>query len=457
MTFRQRKNVLNVVKNRKLTQLVHLALVVHLLLAGFLFGLAAAAATYYLRSDEIADGVLARATRNIDLLRMLAQQMSRERSIDMLQAAQKVLPEWQDDSLTDHAGRFVAIRVLDSHGKPLLDRVDHSLLDARALNRLLNGIEPRRRSGNHHFELVQIESNALIHIQAPIMNESGDVIAQIRGLYLLSEKTRASLQRDIISGALFSFAIILLTTLVLYPVILLLVRRLGRLTESLLHSNLEMLQVIGSAIAKRDSDTDAHNYRVCLYSVQLARELDLPRSELRRLLKGAFLHDVGKIGISDQILHKPGPLDAEETKLMRQHVPLGLDIICRSHWLADASEVVGSHHERLDGNGYPQGLIGEDIPLLARIFAIADVFDALCSVRPYKKAFPLETALDIMRQASGKHFDQKLLTVFEGLAGSLHARYYGRKIEELREELGAILDAAFSDKLSQLTKFYEKS
>jgi HD-GYP domain-containing protein (c-di-GMP phosphodiesterase class II) len=304
---------------------------------------------------------------------------------------------------------------------------------------------------------VQIESNALIHIQAPIMNESGDVIAQIRGLYLLSEKTRASLQRDIISGALFSFAIVLLTTLALYPVILLLVRRLGRLTESLLHSNLEMLQVIGSAIAKRDSDTDAHNYRVCLYSVQLARELDLPRSELRRLLKGAFLHDVGKIGISDQILHKPGPLDAEETKLMRQHVPLGLDIICRSHWLADASEVVGSHHERLDGNGYPQGLIGEDIPLLARIFAIADVFDALCSVRPYKKAFPLEIALDIMRQASGKHFDQKLLTVFEGLAGSLHARYYGRKIEELREELGAILDAAFSDKLSQLTKFYEKS
>jgi len=243
-----------------------------------------------------------------------------------------------------------------------------------------------------------------------------------------------------------------LTTAVIYPALLLLARRVGKLTEHLLHSNLEMMQVLGAAIAQRDSDTDEHNYRVTLYSVRLAEALSLERAEMRCLMKGAFLHDVGKIGIPDQILRKPGSLSDVEMKTMRNHVQLGLDTIFRSGWLADAAAVVGCHHERVDGTGYPNGLVGEEIPLVARIFAIADVFDALCSKRPYKEALTVETAISIMRHESGRHFDQRLFSNFEGIAGDLYARYANCPADALRVELNAILFHAFSDRISNLVR-----
>ena len=117
---------------------------------------------------------------------------------------------------------------------------------------------------------------------------------------------------------------------------------------------------------------------------------------IRILIKGAFLHDVGKIGIRDNILLKPGRLDEEEFEEMKRHVNHGLDIISKSAWLNEASAVVGSHHEKYEGNGYPAGLKGEAIPVLARIFAIADVFDALTSHRPYKKPLSYEETIDIL-------------------------------------------------------------
>ncbi|MHB1014587.1 MAG: HD-GYP domain-containing protein, partial [Desulfurivibrionaceae bacterium] len=193
-----------------------------------------------------------------------------------------------------------------------------------------------------------------------------------------------------------------------------------KLSSDLLKGNIELMGVLGSAIAKRDSDTNSHNYRVTIYAIRLAETLGLSSPQIRKLIAGAFLHDVGKIGISDNILLKPTKLTDEEFTVMRNHVLLGVEIISKSNWLLDAREVVEFHHEKFDGSGYMKGLKGEGIPLNARIFTIVDVFDALTSKRPYKDPFNFNKAIDIMQHDSGNSFDPELLLTFMGIAHSLY-------------------------------------
>ena len=180
------------------------------------------------------------------------------------------------------------------------------------------------------------------------------------------------------------------------------------------------MEVMGAAIAKRDSDTHAHNYRVTLYALALGRAAELPAPTLRTLIAGAFLHDVGKIGIPDAILLKPAKLSTEEFETMKQHVALGRDILASATWLAQAIDVAEFHHEKFDGSGYLRGLAGEDIPLTARVFAIADVFDALTSRRPYKEPMSPQSALEIMARDAGSHFDPALFTRFQSEAVRWH-------------------------------------
>jgi HAMP domain-containing protein len=190
--------------------------------------------------------------------------------------------------------------------------------------------------------------------------------------------------------------------------------------DRLLEANIEMLEVLGSAIAKRDSDTSAHNYRVTLIALRLAEARGLPRPALQALVKGSFLHDVGKIGISDT---------------MKTHVRHGTDILGRYAWLRDAMDIVGYHHEKFDGTGYLSGLAGEAIPLNARIFAIADVFDALTSARPYKVALSLDAALLTMRPDRRRHFDPELFDLFADMAPSLYAEICVAPPEALTDAL----------------------
>ena len=266
-----------------------------------------------------------------------------------------------------------------------------------------------------------------------------------RGLFALSDEAWAQIYRGIFSVVGLTVALIVATGLVLYPIIARLLGQLEGLSSRLLDANLEMIEVLGSAIAKRDSDTDVHNYRVTIYSVRLAEKLGLDRDAIRSLIKGAFLHDVGKIGTSDSILLKPGRLDEAEFEIMKQHVRHGLDIVQRSSWLADAAGVVGSHHEKYDGSGYPESLANKIIPLEARLFAIADVFDALTSERPYKKPFSLEEALAILDEGSGSHFDPPLIEAFRGIAADLHREYANRDDAGPRRDLAAIVDEYFRD------------
>jgi HD-GYP domain-containing protein (c-di-GMP phosphodiesterase class II) len=165
---------------------------------------------------------------------------------------------------------------------------------------------------------------------------------------------------------------------------------------------------------------------------------------MRVLIKGSFLHDVGKLGIPDNILLKPARLDVQEFSVMKTHVDKGADIVKRSSWLREGTEVVGYHHEKFAGGGYPHGLKGESIPVTARIFAVSDVFDALTSHRPYKKPLTFEETLDILEQDRHKHFDPKVLDAFRKIAPELYERYAGHEGEDLKDELNEVVTQYFS-------------
>ncbi len=172
------------------------------------------------------------------------------------------------------------------------------------------------------------------------------------------------------------------------------------------------LEAMGDALDLRDAETEGHSRRVTAYTVALAREMGVSSAELRIIARGAFLHDIGKIATPDRILLKPGKLDQAEMAIMREHCARGYDMVRKIPFLREASEIVYSHQERFDGNGYPRGLRGDEIPLGARIFALADTLDAITSDRPYRKGDSFEAACAEIAKCSGKQFDPAIVEVF---------------------------------------------
>jgi len=172
------------------------------------------------------------------------------------------------------------------------------------------------------------------------------------------------------------------------------------------------LEALGSALETRDVGTEAHSRRVHGYSLAIARIVDVPEREIKDIEYGVLLHDFGKIGIPDAILLKPGPLTPEEWKVMRTHPELGRKLVERIPFLRGAASIVYHHHERWDGTGYPLGLEREKIPLGARIFSVADAFDAMTFDRPYSKAISFEAAKAEIRRCAGSQFDPTVATTF---------------------------------------------
>ena len=165
----------------------------------------------------------------------------------------------------------------------------------------------------------------------------------------------------------------------------------------------ESIAALAAAVEAKDENTKGHNTRVAELAVRIGRAMELPTDKLRTLARSGLLHDVGKIGIPDAILNKPGPLDADEWIAIKRHPHLGHEILLRVPSLHREAEIVIAHHERIDGSGYPRGLRGEQIPLEARILAVADTYDVLISNRPYRQAFDNERAVRILREESGTH------------------------------------------------------
>ena len=193
--------------------------------------------------------------------------------------------------------------------------------------------------------------------------------------------------------------------------------------EELVETRLQIIQRLGRAAEFKDNETGLHVIRMSHYSRLLALAAGCSQRFADELLNAAPMHDIGKIGIPDNILQKPGKLDEDEWKIMRSHAEIGARIIGddRSSLLRMAATIALSHHERWDGKGYPQGLQGEAIPLEARIVAIADVFDALTSKRPYKHAWTVDEAFALIESEAGKHFDPALAACFLSLRAQLEA------------------------------------
>ncbi len=181
----------------------------------------------------------------------------------------------------------------------------------------------------------------------------------------------------------------------------------------------ETLEALGGALDLKDSETEGHCKRVTAFTIAIAKKMDIDRRILPQIARAAFLHDIGKMAIPDNILRKPGPLTDDERVIMRTHCEIGYNMLIRIPFLSEAAEIVLAHQEYFDGSGYPRGLSRNEIPLGARIFAVADALDAMISDRPYRRALSIDHARKEIDRCSGTQFDPQVVEVFLGLPGSL--------------------------------------
>ncbi len=183
-------------------------------------------------------------------------------------------------------------------------------------------------------------------------------------------------------------------------------------SQELRRSYMATVRALSNAVEARDAYTSKHAERVTAYALEIARALGIRLSDTAEMEFGFLLHDIGKVAVPDAILYKPGALSDEERALMRRHPLVGAEIVRGIEFLGSAADVVRSHHERWDGQGYPDGLAGEQIPLAARVFAVADVLDALTTERPYRPASPMSVARETIVREAGRQFDPTVVKAF---------------------------------------------
>jgi HD-GYP domain-containing protein (c-di-GMP phosphodiesterase class II) len=325
---------------------------------------------------------------------------------------------------------FVSVKVLDTQKQLLFSKTtDNYNKIAKEIKAIDRHIAYNNDESNFKFIHNHIENRFYVQLLEPALLTDGKQ-GYIKVLYRVSDAEFKKAYMGILYNVLLAIVIVIILFAMLFPIIIFLNRKLLQRTQSLSDANLQIMSVLGAAISKRDNETNSHNYRVTLYALAMGEALKLEDKQMAALFKGSFLHDVGKIGISDNILLKPDSLSDDEYTQMKNHVLYGQEIISRSPWLDDASDIVTYHHEHYDGTGYMKGLKGEEIPLNARIFAIVDVFDALSSSRPYKEAYSYDKSIQILKDKSGTHFDPYLLKVFIEISKDIYLDIGGKEDEK---------------------------
>ncbi len=327
----------------------------------------------------------------------------------------------QTAAQTITGGMFDIVEIYDAQGNKLAGATTH---DGKAVEYLL----PHHGRPNYpeaFYRGVKLNQQLwVLRVFVPLRETSTNLTQPITG-YFEGVRVMPAWQQDQIFASAWTVALMvglaaLLCGAVLYPVVVHLSADNEQKTREVLDSHISMMEALGRAIAKRDSDTGAHNYRVAWIAAGIAEQMGITGHAMQALIAGSFLHDVGKIGIPDAILLKPGKLDDAEMTIMRTHVTQGKDIVVGAGWLDGAQDVVAAHHEKWNGSGYPAQLAGDAIPLPARIFAVADVFDALCSKRPYKEPMSFEASMAILEKDTGSHFDPGVMAVFKPMARTIY-------------------------------------
>jgi putative nucleotidyltransferase with HDIG domain len=329
-------------------------------------------------------------------LNIVAEQVVAQLGVD---AASVLLLESATHTLKFAAGRgFRTGGIEHSHPRLGDGQVGHTVLERRTLTfpELLNASIPFDRAA------LLLQEGFVSHHVTPLL-----VKGQVRGVLEVFHRSR--LDPDL--EWLEFFEMLAQQTAIAIDN--------AQLFESLQRSNAELslaydatIEGWSHALDLRDKETDGHSLRVTELTEQLAQAMGINDSELINIRRGALLHDIGKMGVPDHILLKPDALTQEEWAIMRRHPQLAYDMLFPIAYLRPALDIPYCHHEKWDGSGYPRGLKGEQIPLAARIFAIVDVWDALCSHRPYRKAWPPDKAIEHIRSLAGTHFDPQVVEVF---------------------------------------------
>jgi len=421
---------------------VHRKLIIRLLLAWVLLSILIGEAVFFLEKRKIDAYVVSLALEESrDFERVHGKYLNNPDQLHL----ERLREETQKHIKDEH---FIAVKLYNRDRELIVEANDPA---ARLIE---EKISRHRRDiamiDDVHFQqFYGKDGQIFVMVQIPLKTTSQETAGYFEGVYKTDPRTMAEIKNRILLSLLQVVVIIFFTALVIYPIFLFLNRGLIRLTGDLFHANIGMLKVLGGAIAKRDSDTNIHNYRVTIYAIRLAEAVGLKKEYIAGLIKGSFLHDVGKIAISDLILLKPGKLTEEEMSTMETHVHHGVDIVGHYGWLKDAEDVVRYHHEKFDGSGYETGLRGDDIPINARIFAVADVFDALTSRRPYKEPFTLETAMRILMESRGSHFDPMLIDAFARIADTLYKEISRADDSLLENRLDGLIDRYFSTGLRE--------
>ncbi len=311
------------------------------------------------------------------------------------------------------------------------------------MKNILNRID--KTSNTTQYKMIPInKKDVYLYFQTKLKIKNKSYYLNI--LLKLDDKSISLIHNDIQWSIIIVLTTMFMVFLFIFPMIYSQYKSLIEKSDELLQSNINTLISLGDAIARRDSDTGNHNYRVTYYSIKIAEKLNLSNEQIKSLIKGAFLHDIGKIAISDTILLKPAKLSDDEFEIMKNHTVEGIEIVQNNPWLDDARDVILHHHEKVDGNGYPDGLKGNKIPYNARIFAVVDVFDALTSKRPYKKPFSLGESMQIIRDDTETHFDKKIVDIFEEIYEKMYYDISDMSSSELKNIFYKVIKPYFDVK-----------
>lgn len=325
------------------------------------------------------------------------------------------------------------VELYDENKKLLLSKT--FLPSVNSIKSYINTLEKQVDSLDYTL-IPSSQDEAFFYFQDKIEIENS--IYYINKLDKINNNVLERIKTDTYSSLFIVGITIFIFILSIFPIIYSQYKTLLDKKNDLVLSNLNMLTSLGNAIAKRDSDTNEHNYRVTYYSIKIAQSMNLDNKTMESLIKGAFIHDIGKIAISDNILLKAGKLTNDEFDIMKTHVEHGIDIVKNIKWLEDAQNVILYHHEKVNGLGYPNGVKKDDIPIEARIFSVADVFDALTSNRPYKKAFAPEYSMSLIEEDKNTHFDAQVVESFKEIYKESYlyiSQKSSKDLERIFEEL----------------------
>ena len=415
---------------------IHKKLILRLALAWFILSIVIGTVIYFIEHEKIDDFVVGLAEN--ESKKFIADEM---KYLDNLTPSNfAILRQKSQEHLL--AGGFSIVEFYDKDKKQIIEL---SRKDTEELEFKMNLLKHARlMTETTQYEKFHIDAQMFVRVMTPLKTTNGRIVGFFEGAYRVEPRIMKDIRERVLFSLIQVVITVLISTVVLYPIIIALNKGLIKYSIDLSNANMGMLEVLGNAIAKRDSDTNEHNYRVTMYAIRLAEAMNLNREEIQELVKGAFLHDVGKIAISDNILLKPGKLTEEEFEVMKTHVVHGEEIIGSYAWLQDAVKVVRNHHEKYSGTGYMNGLKGEAIPVTAKIFAAIDVFDALTSKRPYKEPFSFEKSMQIINEGRGNHFDPVILDAFNKIARSIYNEIHEVDEKYLRDAVREIINNYFN-------------